>query len=437
MPDLEQQLNDFDPAVRRAALEQLAARESAAPPKTNRVNIHSHTFFSYNGYGYSPTAFAWHAHKQGLAVAGIVDFDVLDGVDEFHKAARTLGLKSTAGLETRVFIPEFRDNVINSPGEPGIAYHMASGFASSHRGDQAMLTRLKAIAQDRNRSIIERVNPYLAPVEVNYEADLLPLAPAGNPTERHLCAAYQAKAEAVFINQDERVLFWADKLGRDADAVRAIIDDPPALQALIRAKTMKAGGVGYVQPDADTFPPLDEFNQFALDAGAIPTATWLDGTSPGEQDIEQLLDIEMAGGVAAINIIPDRNWNIADPDVKQRKVTELDRIVAIAESRGLPIFVGTEMNAYGQRFVDDFDAPELAKHAPLFLKGAHILYAHTILEPLGMGYLSSWAADHFTSTDQKNAFFAEFGERHEPAQDLRLPESSELMRPTRLLEALV
>jgi len=50
---------------------------------------------------------------------GIVDFDVLDGVDEFLAACEVAGVRGSAGVETRVFIPEFATHEINSPGEPG------------------------------------------------------------------------------------------------------------------------------------------------------------------------------------------------------------------------------------------------------------------------------------------------------------------------------
>ena len=102
----EAALDDFDPAVRRRALEQICA--TATWPETrDAVNLHCHTFFSYNAYGYSPSKFAWLARKRGLAVAGIVDFDVLDGLEEFLAAGRAVGLKTVVSLESRVFVPEF------------------------------------------------------------------------------------------------------------------------------------------------------------------------------------------------------------------------------------------------------------------------------------------------------------------------------------------
>jgi len=71
--------------------------------------------------------------------------------------------------------------------------------------------------------------------------------------------------------------------------------------------------------------------------------------------------------------------------------------------------VGTEMNAPGNKFVDDFDAPELQPLVPTFLRGAYIVYGHSILEPSGHGYLSGWATEAFPSTDRKNRFFESVG----------------------------
>ncbi len=110
----ERQLDDFDRGQRSEALTLLwraAERGEIALPEPGRdVNLHAHTYFSYNAYGYSPSKFAWLARKAGLAVAGIVDFDVLDGGDEFHDAGRQIGLKCCAGLESRVFVPARQEN---------------------------------------------------------------------------------------------------------------------------------------------------------------------------------------------------------------------------------------------------------------------------------------------------------------------------------------
>ncbi|HOZ49267.1 MAG TPA: hypothetical protein PLO37_25290 [Candidatus Hydrogenedentes bacterium] len=425
---LETQLNDFDPAARRAALEALADRaergDIAFPEPRPAVNLHYHTFFSYNGYGYSPTAIAWRAKCDGLYMAGIVDFDVLDAVDEFLDAAQYLELRACAGLETRVFVPSFSTRQMNSPGEPGVAYYCGLGFTSGKVRDVALLAELKEIAQKRTLGIMERVNPYLKPVELDYTRDVIALTPNGNATERHLATAYDAKSRELIPEADARAAFWAKKLGGDAGSLERMFDDPPTFQGLIRSKTMKSGGVGYVKPEGPDFPTLERVSAFILECGAIPAYAFLDGTTDGEQCMNELLDAAEEHGAAALNIIPDRNWNLKNADDKKRKIAELYKVVELAEARDLPLCVGTEMNAYGQRFVDDFDAPELAPVVPAFLKGARILHAHTVLQTVrGMGYLSDWARSAFASVAEKNAFFDRLGGRLEGGC-IRLPDGA-------------
>ena len=255
---LEVQLNDFDPRLRWDALEQLWEQAKRGdfdlPEQSKAVNLHCHTFFSFNGYGQSPVCVAWKARCLGLAAAGLVDFDVLDGVDEFFDACRLLGLRSCAGLETRIFLPEFSTREINSPGEPGIAYYMGAGFTSSTLAVPGLLPRLKETAQQRNQSMLERINPHMRPVELDYKGDVLPLAPKGNATERHLCIAFDRKAQEIFPDAGKRAAFWAEKLGGDAAKIEAMFKEPPVFHAFFRGKVMKAGGVGYVKPEGQEFP---------------------------------------------------------------------------------------------------------------------------------------------------------------------------------------
>ena len=76
------------------------------------------------------------------------------------------------------------------------------------------------------------------------------------------------------------------------------------------------------------------------------------------------------------------------------------------------------MNSPGQKFVDDFDSEELKPMHAQFLEGSRILHAHSTLQRLaGMGYLSSWADDQFSSVSEKNQFYAQFGEVFSPRGD--------------------
>jgi hypothetical protein len=426
---LERQLDDFDRSRRREALTQLKRAvelgEIALSEPGGAVNLHAHTFFSYNAYGYSPSKFAWLARKAGLAVAGIVDFDVLDGVDEFHEAGRLIGLKGCAGLESRVFVPEFATLEINSPGEPGVAYNMGVGFPGA--GPHLFLAEMRAAAERRTRGMIDRINAYLDPVKLDFASDVAPLTPRGNATERHLCAAYERKAAETFPDAERRAAYWRERLG-------AAPPESAKLQGLIRSKTMKQGGVGYVAPDGGSFPEMAKMNRFVLEAGAIPTAAWLDGFSAGERRMEAFLDVATASGAAALNVIPDRN---VTPGVSDQRLRNLYEVVALAERRGFPVVAGTEMNAPGQKFVDSFASAELKPLAPTFLRGALIVYAHSVLQrELGLGYLSPWAKASFASVAAKNDFFAAAGRALRPGGEEKLNDLDAAVSPKRLLERL-
>ena len=435
---IERNLDSFNPAERKKSLlalcEKVKAGDIVLPAPGTDVNLHCHTFFSYNTYGYSPTKFAWLARKKGLAVAGVVDFDVLDALEEFLEAARLLGLKGCAGLETRTFVPEFSDRVMTSPGEPGITYHMGVGFPRADlEGEQKQfLLNLRRTAQQRNRDLMGRVNKYLRPVELDYERDVLVLTPSGNPTERHICLAYARKAKEIFGKEDAIAKFWSEKLGEEIN--RSQLPESRELLNSIRAKTMKRGGVGYVLPDKGSFPQMADTNQFVLAAGGIPTLTWLDGTSEGEKAIEELLDVAMSTGAAAINIIPDRNYT---PGAKNEKMDNLYQVVELAEKLHLPVVVGTEMNSPGQKFADSFDTDELRPLVPIFLKGAHIVYAHSVLQQKrGAGYTSKWAKKNFKSVAEKNEFFRELGSLLKPEQEDKLGSITADATPGQILEKI-
>ncbi len=404
----ENWLSDFDPHVRERALAELVAR-SEFGPEVEAVNMHCHTFFSYNGYGHSPTALAWLGRKHGFRAMGIVDFDVLDGVDEFLRACDTVGLRGSAGMETRVYIPEFASREINSPGEPGIFYHMGIGFASSRVSGSVsgILSSMRERAEQRNRRLIECVNAYLDPVTLDYERDVLPLTPLGNATERHITEAY---ATAAGHTVDDAVGFWSDRLEMSRETVAALAVDPPNLHNAIRSGLMKEGGVGYIQPDYRSFASVEEVNELIVACDALPCATWLDGTSDGEQAERELLDLLIGKGVVALNIIPDRNWNIKDAEAKRVKVQNLYQVVELARELDLPLNVGTEMNKHGQKLVDDFAAPELDPVRQSFLDGAMFAYGHTVAQrALGIGYQSEWAKTELPSRGERNAFYTALG----------------------------
>ena len=95
------------------------------------------------------------------------------------------------------------------------------------------------------------------------------------------------------------------------------------------------------------------------------------------------------------------------------------------------------MNSPGQKFVDDFDSQELSSLTPVFLKGAHIVYAHSVLQQrAGLGYTSDWAKKNFESVAAKNEFFRELGTSLEPKHENVLVGLSKDVTADEILERL-
>lgn len=412
--ELEEQMNSFDAGERRQALLAVIPDHlPPSPPTHTNLNMHYHSFFSYNAEGYSPTRIAWEARKAGLYAAGLCDFDVLDGLDEFLDAGLVFCLRTTVNLETRVYVRELADVDISSPGEAGVGYMMGAGFVRRPApGSQqaAGLAGYRDRARARNVALIQRINAKLAAIAIDYEEDVVPLTPAGAATERHIISAYINKSHTVFADPEKSAQFWSGVLGRPFEETVALMGDTPEMEEAVRSKLVKRGGLGYEQPSPQTFPPVEEFIRWVASCGAIPMLAWLDGTSGGEKDPRKFLEQVTGKGIVAVNIIPDRNWNISNADARRIKTANLRQFVEEADRLGLPINIGTEMNKLGLPFVDNLDCDALKPFKQSFLRGARIMTGHTWLARYaGLSYVGQKAGALFGSVAAKNDFFGKVG----------------------------
>ncbi len=405
-------LDNFDFQTRMSALQELAAA-SRRPAPGGLFNMHCHSFFSYNSEGWSPAHIALSCSREGLYAAALCDFDVLDGLEEFFLASQILSLRAAVHLETRAYVKEQSDVDISSPGEPGVAYIMGCGFTSLPEPQSAAgktLALLRQGAQERNLALIARINEALPAIAIDYEHDVVPLTPKGVATERHIVQAYRMRASSVFPGAAQLAAFWTPLLKCSTEKFAEIQANIPQFEDLIRNALAKRGGIGYIQPTDQTFPLADDFINWVKACDAIPTIAWLDGTSGGEADAEALVDLMTGKGCAALNIIPDRNWNIKDPVTAALKQKKLDEIVRACVTRDIPINIGTEMNKGGLPFVDDMAGPVLSRHAGLFTTGAQIMVGHTVLTRYAATpYSGPRAAAEFRTVKERNAFYAAVG----------------------------
>jgi hypothetical protein len=120
-------------------------------------------------------------------------------------------------------------------------------------------------------------------------------------------------------------------------------------------------------------------------------------------------------------------------------VQKLYEVVALAGKLDLPLNVGTEMNAPGQKLVDDFEAPELAPVRQAFLIGADFIYGHTVLQrAVCLGYQSEWARTNLPTRRERNAFYTQAGRLIAPgsAGMARLKSLTSDLSPTEVLDQL-
>jgi hypothetical protein len=223
--------------------------------------------------------------------------------------------------------------------------------------------------------------------------------------------AYRAKAQDVFADREKLTAFWSKLMRKTAPETAALLNDPPVMDDKIRSLLAKSGGIGYAQPDEKTFPPADDFIRWVLQCGAVPMATWLDGTSRGETNMLKILECLQAKGAAALNIIPDRNHNIKNQDERRVKLQKLNEVISAARKLQFPVNIGTEMNKNGQLFADDLDCAALADYRHDFLEGAAIMVGQGVLTRYaGFSYCGPSAQSEFgRDTARKNRFFAQAG----------------------------
>ena len=417
-------LSDFDEKVRFEELSRILKNSEFPKSEVEAVNTHIHTFYSFNIDGLSPAEVMYKSKMHGLEVAGTVDFDVLDAMEEVFEVGDMLKLRTIASLETRAYVEDYKEREINSPGECGILYSMGVGFARLPKEgteEYKTLQSMRKGARDRNIALIGRLQSTLAPLVLDYSKDVESLTPAGNATERHIVEALEVKSRATFEGED-LANYWSVRLGVSVSDAEKLLDDSNSLRNTIRSKLMKRGSVGYVAPDSTTFPPLADVMDMVKKSKAIPCWAWLDGFSDGEKNAEELVDYMVSAGIRSIAIIPERNWNFSDAELKAKKIAALKDIVEAGKKKNMLFVVGTEMNGFGQPFVDDFSAAELAPFIGDFLTGAYAVYGHTLLErAVERGLMSSWAEEMFgTDYLKANEFYAELGKASkDPVADIR------------------
>ncbi len=372
--ELEAALAAGSPESRVQALGELCARLGERPRLGTNCHIHTNESFSVFR---SPAEAVWQAAREGLAVLGINDHYTVAGHAEFRQACQAAGIAAVFSMEAVAMdrAAEAAGLLLNDPDNPGRVYLCGKGITRIPPDSSAAaqnLARMRAALERRNREMIAKADPVFRE-RVNAPGpaweDVVALTPRGNTTERHVARASLIRLRGLAAERGEPVNALVERCCAAAPPANA---DDAALQNFVRAKLLKAGAPCFVRESEDAFVSSEELRRMFLAFGAIPTYPVLGNpVTPGEKDIDALLDRLEGMGFLAIEVIPHRN-------TRER----LAQIVSAAQRRWWPVFNGTEHNTPEARPLLDPYALD-PEFEPWFRQSAALLLAHQALAARG------------------------------------------------------
>ncbi|TFG60765.1 MAG: PHP domain-containing protein [Spirochaetales bacterium] len=325
-------LNSPDRAVRFAAIDSLktaAAGVNETPPRTEEVNNHVHTIYSFSPY--SPAMAAFKAWQAGLKAVGIMDHDSIAGAGELLACCAALRIGSTAGIEIRVNMngTGLENKKINNPDSLNSAYIAIHGIPGPRLEEAAKFLRpINEARNRRNRRETERLSAILSGYglgPLDFDKDVYPLSRAvegGSITERHILAALALRLEktagrggglAALLTQKLKVPVSGKLASYLSDA-----DNPHYLYDVIGVLKGSFVERFYEDPDTDECVNVKEAVDFALSLGAIPAYAYLGDVTESptgdkkaekfEDDfLDELMPLLKNLGFKAVTYMPPRN----------------------------------------------------------------------------------------------------------------------------------
>jgi hypothetical protein len=364
--------------TRLDALRELCARLGERPHAGTNCHIHTNESFSVFR---SPSEAVWQAAREGVALLGINDHYTTAGHDEFRRACAIAGIDAAFSMEAVAMdrAAEAEGLLLNDPDNPGRVYLCGKAITrippeSSPAAQN--LARMRAALERRNREMTAKAaglfRGRLDAAGPSWE-DVLALTPRGNATERHVSRALLMRLRAIAA---ETKAALADMIERCASARPPDQTSDAVLENFLRAKLLKSGMPCYVPETEDAFLSSEGLRQMFLAYGAVPTYPVLGNpVTPGEREIEPLLNRLESMGFFAIEVIPHRN-------TRER----LAEIVSAARRRWWPVFNGTEHNTPEARpMLDPFALDP--QFEPWFRQSAAVLLAHQKRAPRGEGFV--------------------------------------------------
>ena len=218
-----QELNSDFKEVRLSGIKKISLLiegEKEQINKTDEVNNHVHTIYSFSPY--SPSMVVYLAWKAGLKAVGIMDHDSVSGCKELIEACKIIGISSTVGCELRVNFTRtaVEGRKLNNPESENIGYIAIHGIPESRLQEaRKFLAPIQIARNKRNQAMVDKLNKLIKNYgigEIDFEKEVYNISKAqegGCITERHILYAFARKIIQKVGEGKKLILFLKDDLG--------------------------------------------------------------------------------------------------------------------------------------------------------------------------------------------------------------------------------
>ena len=357
-------LNDEKKETRLNALsdikKKLDSGEIAKPEKTDNVNNHIHTTYSFSPY--SPTKAVYMAYMNGLVTAGIMDHDSIGGAKEFIEAGKIFEISTTIGIEIRADMSKTRLNGrrINNTDQDSIAYVTLHGIPHQYIDDiNGYLALFRKNRNTRNKKMCENITEIMKPYDIKLDFDehVLPISQysdGGSVTERHITYALSKLIAEKYQTPSEVMNFLKNvmKLNVAPNSEKALLENNPDYYLYDILGILKADMVEKFYVDAyDECPNIEDYIKIAKATGASSAYPYLGDVENSvtgdkraqkfEDDYLDLLFEEIVRlGFNSATYMPTRNTK-----------AQLERFMKLCEKNNLFQISGEDINSPRQGFI--------------------------------------------------------------------------------------
>jgi predicted metal-dependent phosphoesterase TrpH len=329
--------------------------------KTEEVNNHVHTIYSFSPY--SPSMAAYLAWKAGLQAVGIMDHDSVSGCKELIEACKIIGIASTVGFELRV---NFSGTIVegrklNNPDSKNIGYIAVHGIPESKLPEaKKFLNPIQVARNKRNKKMLDNLNNLIKDYgieKIDFREEVYNISRAkegGSITERHILYAVARKIIQKTGRGEKLISFLKDNLDivLSEKIHKFLLDENSQFYLYDLLGILKSSFLDkiFIQPDYEECISVYKAVKFSNSINAIPAYAYLGDVTDSptgdkraekfEDDfLEELIPELKKIGFKAITYMPPRNT-----------LSQLLRLQRLCKKYELMEISGVDINSPRQSF---------------------------------------------------------------------------------------